>query len=227
MEVWILTLKSSVLHVWQILHFQRICRKPPPGVGLDQSCVWCRFTFFVLLKNWSDMQVTRPQNSSGWKAVLDHLLQPPPQAGSNTAGCIGLCLLGFWISPRAQTLQPLLATYDSVWSPTQQKKKMFFFLCFSGISCISVCLIASCPITGYHWEKPGSVCFNPCVWYLYTLIRSPLSACPGSQPLLTRQMLQAQNHFSDPSLRSPLYVHVSLALGSPGLATALQMVSSH
>lgn len=77
LKVWILTLKSSVLHVWWIFSFQRICQKPPPGAGLDQSCIWCRFTFSVLLKIWSDMQVTRSQNSSGWEALLEIIYSNP------------------------------------------------------------------------------------------------------------------------------------------------------
>lgn len=66
-----LTPKFSFLHVWWMFSSHRICQKPPPGAGLDLSCILCRFIFYVVLKSWSDIQVTKPQRSSDWRAVLE------------------------------------------------------------------------------------------------------------------------------------------------------------
>lgn len=55
------------------------------------------------------------QNSWGWRAPPAALFK----AHSNPAGCPGLCPIGFWVSPRMKTPQPLLAVCDSVWPPSQ------------------------------------------------------------------------------------------------------------
>lgn len=53
-----------------------------------------------------------------------HLVQPPSQAGPSRAGCPGRCPAGFWVSASMESLQPLLATYATVWPPSQFK--MYF-----------------------------------------------------------------------------------------------------
>lgn len=78
---------------------------------------------------------------------------PCAQAGSARAGCLGLCLAGFWISAGMETPKPLRAPCSIVWPPTQLKS---VFLSSDGISCIcSHCIL--CHVwSPYTPEQPVS-----------------------------------------------------------------------
>jgi len=146
-----------------------------------------------------------------------------PAAGSKrrspTAGCSGLAPVKSWWSPRMKTPLPPWLTCASIQSSSMFNWHLRYF-------CLCPSPLPSCPFTGYHGEKPGSV-FSPSDIYTHwsdllepSLLQTEQSQL--SQPLLIQQMLQSLNHLCGPLLDS--LQHVSLVLGSPELDPAFQML---
>lgn len=70
-------------------------------------------------------------------------------------------------------------------------KEESLLLSSCGVSCISVVLVASCPVTGYHCEDSGPSSFLPPVRHLNTLIMSPPSHFfEAKQSQLLAQIIQ-------------------------------------
>ena len=91
------------------------------------------------------------------------------RAESARASCPRPSPVGVWKSPAMDSLQLLWATCSSAWTLTAKK----FCLTFKSIV-FQFVPIASCLVTGHHWEKFGSIFFSPLIRHLYTLVRPPL-----------------------------------------------------
>lgn len=74
-------------------------------------------------------------------------------ARSATVGCSGLCPFRFWISPSMKTPHPLWVTYASVWPSSC---KIVFSYISGRFPCISICVLAFCPVTEHSWEESDS-----------------------------------------------------------------------
>lgn len=102
-------------------------RQTPPRGDLDNPFLSQEFSFSIESR-WGGMRYSLVINE--WllffpiasvvhtvtkllrleRSSWDHVIQPPAKAGSDRAGCSGLCLVRFWISPQMDAPQPLWAT---------------------------------------------------------------------------------------------------------------------
>ena len=113
---------------------------------------------------------TESQNGWSWKGPLEIILfNPSAQTGPPKASCPWSCPDGFWISLRMETPQPPWATYSSPWSPSQQKSVSWEPPVFHLVP------IVPGPVTGHHWNEPGSVFFASSLQVLIYINKNPPS----------------------------------------------------
>lgn len=87
----------------------------------------------------------KSQNSWGWKGALEIISAALLKAGCSVR--VRSC------SEQLQDTTTPWASGSSAWPSLQGR----FFTYLNGISCVSACAIASCPVSGHCWEKSGSI----------------------------------------------------------------------
>ena len=152
----------------------------------------------LVVRGVKNHRITESQNGRGWKGPL-WITQsnPPAEVGSPTAGCIGPCPGGSWISPEKETPQPPWAACSSALSPAEWRN---YFTCSDGTSCASFC--AHCPLS-CRWaplKESGPVLLTPTLKIFIGISKIPsqsllLQAKQSQlpQPFLIREMLRSPN----------------------------------
>jgi len=162
-----------------------------------------------------------------WKAPLGTIIWSSPcsKQGQLRTACSGLHPVMCWISARMETLQPLWATYSSVW-PLNSKQVISYvhieFPIFLSMPIASLVVSLGTTTQKHLARLPYSSSPVRC---LYRLIRSP-AAFSSSGWLIPASASVTLNHLCGLLLDSFQYVHVSLVLGSPAMDTALQFCLS-
>ena len=145
------------------------------------------------------MPYYRITECSGLEGIsMGHLVHPPAEAGSPTAGFTGLCPGGSWISPEKETPQPPWAACSSAPSPSEGRSSSS---CSDGISVLEFVPVAPCPVAGHHWKESGPILLTPTLKIYMGIYKVPsqpslLQAEQAQlpQPFLTGEMLQSPHH---------------------------------
>ena len=173
------------------------------------------------------------QKGWGWKGPLEVFWSKhPAQAGPPKASCPEPWPDGFSICPGMEIPQPPRAICPRAQSLTPVKKCFPMFRW--KLPCFNLCPL-SLSVTGHHWKQPYCILFAPTLQVLKYIdkIHTHISTAEPSllkakqsqlsQLPLEGEMLQSHTHFCGPSVDSLQCVHVSFALRSLELDTAVQV----
>ena len=96
---------------------------------------------------------------------VGHLVQPPAEEGSPTAGCTWPCPGAPWISPEKKTPQPPWAACSSAPSLSEWRSSSSCSTILphaqTELPVLQFVPIAPCPVAEHHWKEFGPILLTP------------------------------------------------------------------